>query len=549
MLQLSLPLILLLCAGQNDGQEIRRGLNSEQIVSYVGTLTARHRIISDLIVSVGGGQILFDIETDSNPDDAPWLSVFNVTEGKFRQAERTYSAQGYRLAIHESATIRRRTFHSAVWFQESAELPGMEIPDVPLPEAGATEKSLAPLNELMRSFLKENHLPGATLAASRDGRMVYARGFGFADLDAREPMVPESMMRIASISKPITAVAVLRLVQDGRLQLNDLALDWIRKLDGIPEAESPGDARWQQITIRDLLDHTGGWDRDVTPDPMFRGSLIQSALRLSQPPASIDYVRYQLTQRLDFDPGTRTAYSNFGYCLLGRIIEAVTGDSYNDYVATSLLSPAGMQQTFPGRTRADQRRKGEVVYHTQLLDSRTPFWQGATTRRQRGIPELVTRPYGHWDLECMDAHGGWISSAPDLLRFLRQLEADSDPLIGRESRQLMLQPPTFADPWVWYSCGWNVRPSANGDHTYWHTGRLAGTSSLLVRRQDGWSWAILFHCDSCADGENAAMKIDPLVHTAIARITDVPAWDLFEENGKLALSPTSERNENRNNVP
>lgn len=195
------------------------------------------------------------------------------------------------------------------------------------------------LDEVMTAFMETHGIPGGALAVSKSGRLVYDRGFGFADVEAETRVESGALFRIASISKPVTAVAILQIVERGELALDDRVtsiLD-VAQFDG----SQPSDARWSDVTIRHLLEHSGGWDRDESFDPMFRSHRISRAAGHDGPAGPRDIIRYMANQPLDFDPGARYAYSNFGYCLLGRVIEQVTGMTYADFVHDSVLAPAG----------------------------------------------------------------------------------------------------------------------------------------------------------------------------------------------------------------
>jgi N-acyl-D-amino-acid deacylase len=283
------------------------------------------------------------------------------------------------------------------------------------------------------------------------------------------------------------------------------------------------------VTIRQLLHHTGGWDRNRSFDPMFGPLIIAKALGTAPPAEPREIIRYMLGQPLDFDPGTQYAYSNFGYCVLGRVIEKVSGQSYEAYVKAQVLAPLGMHDTQLGQTL--HAAKGEVRY----VDDK-----GRTANAVVG-PDLgkpVPLPYGAWYLEAMDAHGGWISSAPDLVRFASACaHAERSPLLKPASVQtLFARPDGLAGQTkagkakdVFYGCGWQVRTvDKSGAINFWHTGALDGTSTLLVHRSDDLCWAVLFN--TRADGgPDLAGLIDPLVHQAANQVRRWPARDLFKE--------------------
>ncbi len=378
----------------------------------------------------------------------------------------------------------------------------------------------------VQRFMQARNIPGGALAVVKDRRLVYTHAYGWADRERKIPTTPGSLFRVASISKPFTAVAVLKLVEERKLSLEAPIWGLLDLPSWVPGGKI-ADERWRQITVRHVLHHTGGWDRDKSFDPMFRSHQIATSFGLPSPPAPRLIIRYMLGQPLDFDPGTRYAYSNFGYCVLGRVIEAVTGTNYETFVQKKVLAPIGIKRMRVGASLVSKRAVGEVRYYTP---------DDGTAESVFEVAKQVSWPYGGFCLESMDAHGGWIASAVDLARFAAAFyDAEHSPLLKPEMIQIMHRPPA---PPVWrnddgslkdyyYGCGWLVRPAGKtGKGNYWHTGSLPGTYTLLVRRQDGISWVILFNQRSddtkLPDGE-----IDPALHRAANAVTEWPKSDLF----------------------
>lgn len=163
--------------------------------------------------------------------------------------------------------------------------------------------------------MKARHVPGGALAVVKDGRLVYAKGYGWADREKKAPVTPTSLFRIASVSKPITAVAVMKLIEEGRLDLDARAFDIVRLPPVFTKRKKP-DPRSKRVTVRQLLQHTGGWDRDKSFDPMFRPVEIAEAVGVPPPAPPEAVIRYMMGQPLDFAPGARYAYSNFDYCFV-----------------------------------------------------------------------------------------------------------------------------------------------------------------------------------------------------------------------------------------
>ena len=394
------------------------------------------------------------------------------------------------------------------------------------PRTGSDEAELASFDELMERFVQENEVPGAALAVAKDGRLVYARGFGYADPDAKTLVAPRARFRIASISKPITAAAILRLIEMGKLKLDDNAFDLL-KVAPPPGAEvDPG---LKHITVRHMLQHTAGYDRAVSFDPMFRPLVIAKSLQTEPPAGPEQIIRYMMGQKLDFDPGSRYAYSNFGYCLLGRVIEKVSGNPYEAFVHDAMLKPLQMADTRLGKTL--ERSMGEVKY-IDRKGRKAPAVVGPEPGEQ------VPLAYGAWYLEAMEAHGGWLSSAPDLVRFAAAFDRPEQcPVLKAESiRTMFARPPGRAGEdkqgkprEVYYGCGWNVRVVEGKGADTWHMGALDGTATLLMRRADGLCWAVLFNARENARGQYLAGLIEPLVHQAADRVKQWPAKDLFKK--------------------
>ncbi len=159
--------------------------------------------------------------------------------------------------------------------------PGIEQPAKPVVITGVEVPELAAFDKLMSRFIAEHGIPGGSLAIIKDGRVVYARGFGYADRKTKAPVEPTSLFRIASISKPFTAVAILQLVERGKLRLDDKPFELLG-LKPYAGKDAKPDPRLKQITVLELLHHTGGWDSIKSFDPMFRSVAIAKAFGTSR---------------------------------------------------------------------------------------------------------------------------------------------------------------------------------------------------------------------------------------------------------------------------
>lgn len=401
---------------------------------------------------------------------------------------------------------------------------------------GIANPALSPFDDLFTKFLKANSIPGAAVAVTRGGKLMYARGFGYADVENKTSVEPNSGFRIASVSKPITAVGIMHLVDAGKMKLDDHVMKYLKLEPVIP----PGgklDKRWNQITVRHCLQHTGGWDRDKKGgfDPIGIPWDIMEALKIKHAPTADDIVRYMMGRPLDFDPGTKMVYSNLGYLVLGRVIETVTGQKYAPWIRANILKPVGAAAMHLGRGLPEDRSKNEVHYY----DSKKRKWDCLYPPK---VHQKVQLPDGAENIEGFEAHGGWVSSAIDLVRFASAFDyGKKSPLLSADAIKEMWARPDGAagqnakgtPSAVYYGCGWEVRPVSpsgkTGKANTWHTGLIAGTSTLLVRRFDGLNWAVLFNTDANAKEEQPAGLIDGPMHEAADAVKKWPDTDLFEK--------------------
>lgn len=259
--------------------------------------------------------------------------------------------------------------------------------------------TLAPFDRLAESLIREHRLPGLAIAVTDGGRLVHAAGYGCADLETGEGVKPTSLFRIASLSKPLTAVAILRLVGEGKLRLEDPVVPYLGLDDEFALRADQVDPRWNRITIERLLEHRGGWDRDQSFDAMFQAVRFAEQLGIRPPAGHRDVIRAMLVQPLDFDPGERYAYSNFGYNLLGRVIERQTGRDYESYVREEILAPLGIERMRIGATRSEGRAAGEVRYY-HPGDARSVFADDAGRR-------VPSRAVALWRVESRSDGRPW----------------------------------------------------------------------------------------------------------------------------------------------
>jgi CubicO group peptidase (beta-lactamase class C family) len=347
-------------------------------------------------------------------------------------------------------------------------------------EPEGTPAERAAMAAAAAEFMDHYAVPGLSIAIARRGRLVYVEAFGLADRTANEKLTPAHRFRIASVTKPITSVAIFMLIEQGRLRLTDR----IFGPGAVLGTEfGPYGPNVDRITVEHLLTHTcGGWSND-TRDPMFLNVGMNHARLIAWTLSTLP---------LETVPGTAFAYSNFGYCLLGRVIEKLSGQHYDAFVRELVLRRCGIEDMRIGGNTLAERQPGEVRYHAQNDDD----------------------PYG-MNVSRMDSHGGWIATPADLVRFSMSVDGltTTPNILPLATIQIMTSPSTANDH---YAKGWSVNRSGN----WWHSGSLPGTSTIMVRTHSGLRWAAFTNTrrpHSNLDGD-----LDRLVWTMARKVA---AWN------------------------
>lgn len=381
-----------------------------------------------------------------------------------------------------------------------------------IPVTGSALPGLEAFDEAVLSLLERWNIPGASLAVVKDGRLVLARGYGYADLGRNVPVTPDLRFRFASLSKSLTAAAIMHLVEDRRISLDAQALRLLG--DWAPPRDQITDPRVYDITVRHLLTHRGGWNREVAGDPIFdsRAYLNDRDCR--------GVMHAELTRRLDFTPGTSFAYSNTGYCILGRIIERVSGMPYADYVKRYVLMPAGV--TGMTTTSRSNFHEDEPIYYQ--------------------TPGSVVSPYDGIALDAIDSLAGWVGRPVDYLRYFVALSGCcgrailSPQSIAEMTAAPAAAPKRAAGTGNWYGLGVRVQ-ARSGGLDVWHHGSMPGTQAEVVLSREGFGWVIAFN----ARPMDASAFSDDIDATLWAAARRTSAWP----DGALTDFPPSRPDSNR----
>lgn len=371
---------------------------------------------------------------------------------------------------------------TAAWSQEG------ERPRIAMPVTGDALPGLEHLDRAMQEVLREQRLVGGSFAVAKDGRLLFARGYGFANLGAREPVQPGTLFNIASCTKAFTGAALLRLAQTRQLDLDSPILDVLH--DVVPNGRH--DPRLRQVTIRHLLYHAGGFIRDVG-----HKDEVQTIR---------DHVRVGLREPLDFDPGSQSRYSNFGFEILKLVVADVSGEPYPRFVQEQVLRPAGI---------TDMR--------LDVVDGYVP----GEARRYAG-GKMVEG--GH---HAFRFAGCWLASSVDMVRFLSALDGSRDKalLMPAWRKQMTAAPaPPFEakSPDFHPGLGWDVVRQTEAGIGYSKNGGLAGIATLMGRLPNGVVFGICFN--GTVDGEARMTRPYQRVRKAMAETESWPSeGDLWEK--------------------
>jgi CubicO group peptidase (beta-lactamase class C family) len=389
----------------------------------------------------------------------PWIARHGLTSAGYQSETENLYYQGYRLKCLSGYTISGAGRFAAIW--ENVYFSPADI---------------SKINTPLRTYMNKYSIPGLSLAIIRDDRLVYAKGMGFANKATGEAVnANRHLFRIASVSKTMTALTIMKLIEQGKITLKSKVFGPGAIL-GTKYGTKTYTARTKAITVQHLLEHTSGipnvgqeW-RGLSP-----GNMVSWVIDNAQPTVA---------------PGTKWEYSNFGYGLLGRVIESVTGSPYETYLRNNILnsSPRVPNMMLVGDSAP---KPNEVTYYPN---------DGANRR-------------------LFDSFGGWTARPIDLVGVLSRMDGLSRPdIISAATRNTMWTASTLkAD----YAKGWSLGGSWRGHNGYFPQGTIA----WLVRRNDGFGFAIVIN--STPPGAGAAGELKNLIDGIIQTVGAWPTYDLF----------------------
>ncbi|CAF0892214.1 unnamed protein product [Adineta ricciae] len=396
----------------------------------------------------------------------PWIARHGMSSKTYQGEFTNNYYQGYRLKVICGYSKNNVDLYAAIW-----ENPNMKGTDLSL------------IDSKIQTYMNKNSIPGLSIAITRQERLVFAKGYGYADQDTGEKVHPDHLFRIASVSKPMTGIAIMELIEQGKFSLTSKVFG-ASGLLGTTYGTKPYGQRVLNITVRHLLEHTSGFSNDGG-DPMFMNTNLNQK----------DLISWVLDNRTPKNvPGTTYEYLNFGYTLLGRIIEKVSAQTYELFLRNQIFNnaPQTSKMLIGGDTLAD-KKPNEVTYYPSSAYN------------------LLMRR--------MDAHGGWIARPIDLVGIMTKVD-------GFSLKTDILSSSTITTMWTGssanagYGKGWILDSSYRG-----HNGAMSGTIAFLVRRNDGLSYA--FTVNTRPANDSFAFQLKGTMDTIVSSVNTWPAYDLF----------------------
>lgn len=366
------------------------------------------------------------------------------------------------------------------------------------------------MEQYIERWMSRNAIKGASLAVMRNEQLIYCKGFGWADKEMERKANVGDIYRMASASKLITAVGIMKLIDEGRLTLDSKVFGPEGILSHFTEIK---DKRAHNITVRQLLNHTSGFSRRMG-DPMFRIADVMRWEELDTTPTADELIAFQLGLRLRGAPGGSAQYSNVGYLVLSRVIEQVSGMGYEEYLQEHVLWPAGCYDMHIARNYYKDRYPGEVKYYGHD-EERIESYDGSGQMR--------LREYGGNDIRGLQGAGAWVASSVEMMRLVASIDGKPNvpDILSAESVAAMRDIQRKGD----YALGWARYNASNGSLI--RTGTMSGTCAYIDYRENGISY-VFFTNTSNYRGATFTNSIGRMIRDAMTRVEEWPSdRDMF----------------------
>ncbi len=363
-------------------------------------------------------------------------------------------------------------------------------------------RGIPAFNRIVLEVMAKHGLVGVTMAMAKEGRLVLPEGYGLANLETRAPVLPRTLFSVASVSKAISAVATLKLVEQGKVSLGSRLID---VLDDIrPKAgERIVDPRFREITVERLLHHSSGLPHDRFRKP----GDVPAAGDQGEHQSIVNDYRIAMGRRLEFDPGSEHRYSNLGFLFVRLVIERASGRLYEEYVRDQVLKPMGISRMVLERS---EPIKGET---------------GRYLAGPSGVRAAAHVPHN------------WLATPADLTRFLTSLTGARGQrfLTPRTFHEMVALPPPPIRPnrdGAHVGLGWDAVRRFGERYQFSKNGGKTGVSAWLEHLPSGVDWAFMLNTTLPKDADEKtsepAREIIGRMHEAIEKHKEWPEVDLFD---------------------
>ncbi|MCY7348608.1 MAG: beta-lactamase family protein, partial [Pyrinomonadaceae bacterium] len=356
----------------------------------------------------------------------------------------------------------------------------------------AAQDKAQKIDELLKNYYDYGQFNGAVLVAEK-GKVVYAKGFGMANMEWAIPVQPDTKFRIGSVTKQFTATLVLQLVEAGKIKLDGKITDYLPDY-----RKDTGD----KVTVHQLLNHTSGIPSYTSQENFF-------ADVSRNPYKPDDFVKKHAAGELEFEPGTKFNYNNSGYFLLGAIIEKVTGKSYETVLKTRIFEPLGMTNSG--------------------YDNHAPLLQKRAAGYEKTPAGFVNAAY--LDMSLPYAAGSLYSTVEDLYKWDQALYENK--ILSAESKKLMFTPGLSNYGYGFIIADQPIGKTSEKTKVIRHGGGINGFNSLLTRLVDKQQTIILL--DNVGLGRNHANITNSVVSILNNQPFDAPKKSFSEMLYKTAL--------------
>lgn len=336
------------------------------------------------------------------------------------------------------------------------------------------------VDSLINAEMQKQRIPGISLVVVRDGKIDYVKGYGYANLEHKVKVKPETIFQSGSVGKQFTAFAIMLLVEEGRVRLGDPLNKYF--------TDAP--ATWGKVTVKNLLTHTGGWAS--YPDGFdFRADYTEDSL-------------YKVISKIpfDFEAGERSYYSNIGYVTLGLLISKVTGKFYGDFLKTRIFDPLGMSTA-------------RIITEADIVPNRAAGYRivDEEIKNQNWVSPTINTT----------ADGSLYLTALDMAKWETGLNAKK--LLKKESYEMMWSPVILNNGTTYpYGFGWSI-DSVNGKRIIEHNGSWQGFESVIKRYSERKLSVIVFTNLRASSPNKIATRIMELYHSELARPRIKPIVD------------------------